>query len=410
MVMKTIVTKFGRYLQTDIEYLLKGSFWLGLSNATSSVAAFGLTVAFANLIPKETYGTYQYLLSIASILVIPTLSGMPTAIIRSVSRGYDGAFIQGVQSQVRWGLLGGLGSLVAGSYYFFHGNMLLSTSLFVATLFIPIMDPLASYTAFLTGKKDFRSVSFLNGISQIVRVILFISVLFITKNLLFVILTYFLTSTFVRLCSFLWTIHRYRPAKIHDPTLIHYGKHLSLMNVIGTIASQADKILLWHTLGPTSVAAYSVALSPVLRIQSLLKITELLALPKFSTQDKDLAKRNLPKKLGKLFVITGLITIGYILMAPLLYSIFLPQYIHVVIFSQIFAVVLLFFPQKLLGVFLKAQANKKVLYILSVVNPIVKIISLAILIPLFGVAGAIFATIIPYAANTFILVYAFRKT
>ena len=38
---------------------------------------------------------------------------------------------------------------------------------------------------------------------------------------------------------------------------ILYGKHVSIMSAVGTLANQLDNILVYHLLGPASLALYS---------------------------------------------------------------------------------------------------------------------------------------------------------
>ena len=73
-------------------YLAQGGFWIALGHIVNGLLAFSLIVAFANLLSKETYGIYRYILSIAGVLNIFVLSGMGTAISRSVASGNEGAF------------------------------------------------------------------------------------------------------------------------------------------------------------------------------------------------------------------------------------------------------------------------------------------------------------------------------
>ncbi len=51
-----------KYIKTDMIYLVKGGFWLTLGQIISSVSSLLLVIAFANLLPKETYGIYKYFL------------------------------------------------------------------------------------------------------------------------------------------------------------------------------------------------------------------------------------------------------------------------------------------------------------------------------------------------------------
>ena len=82
-----------RHTKTDMVYLASGGFWLTVGQIISSAATFGLAIAFANLLPKETYGTYKFVLSIAGILTIFTLPGMVTSLTQAVARNFEGSVI-----------------------------------------------------------------------------------------------------------------------------------------------------------------------------------------------------------------------------------------------------------------------------------------------------------------------------
>src|SRR5690606_7328003 len=79
-----------RYTKTDMVYLARGGTWLTLGTIAATALAFISALVFANFLPKDVYGTYSFVLSMAAILAIPTLHGMMTATARAVARGYDG--------------------------------------------------------------------------------------------------------------------------------------------------------------------------------------------------------------------------------------------------------------------------------------------------------------------------------
>ena len=128
-----------KWLKTDMVYFSRGGFWLTAGQMFSSLSAFLLSIAFANLLPKETYGTYKYVLSIASILSIPTLSGMTTSLAQAIASGSDGSFIPAVKARIKWGLLGALASLILASYYFYQADTTLTISFLMAAVFLPFM-------------------------------------------------------------------------------------------------------------------------------------------------------------------------------------------------------------------------------------------------------------------------------
>src|SRR3990167_3737338 len=110
--------KTQKYTKTDNVYIVKYGLWLTAGQLISTASSFLLVLAFANLLPKETYGIYQYALSITAILAIPTLSGIDTAVTRAVSLGYEGSLKKGLKTKIRWGIIGSMASLGLAGYYY----------------------------------------------------------------------------------------------------------------------------------------------------------------------------------------------------------------------------------------------------------------------------------------------------
>ena len=92
-----------KYTKTDMVYLAKGEFWLVSGQIISSAATFLLAIAFANLLPKETYGIYKYVLSIFGLLAISTLRGVEAALSQAVAKNYDGDFLVILKTKMKYG-------------------------------------------------------------------------------------------------------------------------------------------------------------------------------------------------------------------------------------------------------------------------------------------------------------------
>jgi O-antigen/teichoic acid export membrane protein len=399
-----------QWTQTDMVYLTKGGFWLTLSQIAASLSSFLLAVAFANLISREVYGTYKYVLSIVTILSIPTLSGMHIALVQAIARGYEGVLIRGVIMKMRWGFFGSVGGLAVAGYYYFAGhNLTLTISFLIAAAFLPLMEAFLLYDSLLAGRKLFPLETKLNSTVNLIAVAIMISVLLLKPSVILVVAAYFISYTLLRFGCFLFTWRRLKPNKEEDSSAITYGKHLSVMNIVGAISSRLDQILLWHFLGAASVAVYSFALAPIEQISGFLKMVLSLAFPKLAAQDPEVIKKTLPAKMMKFYFFTAAGALAYVIFAPYFYDLFFPQYAEAVNYSRLFAIILLFFPQKLIGSALQAKVKTKILYILSAVNSIVRIAGLVIFLPLYGITGAIVANIIPYAVNTVLLYYYLKK-
>jgi O-antigen/teichoic acid export membrane protein len=399
-----------KYIKTDMTYVAKGGFWLTLDYAVLLIISFFLTIAFARFLPKEIYGTYQYILSLAGIASVFSLSGINSALIVSIAKGYDGSFWPVIKTKIRWGMI----SLVIGSvmsiYYAYQTNYSLAISIFIASLFLPFLNAFSSYNVVWEGKKLFKQRVILNSSVQIIFGIVLLAVIIFTKNIISIISAYFV---FYTLLYFLCTIITSRKAlsgQPEDNNVIRYGKHLTVMNVIGIIASQIDKIIIWHFLGAISVAVYSIATALPRKIGYFFENVFAIALPKLSQKDATEIRRTLFSKVIKIFVITLVIIIFYIFVAKYFYMWFFPQYSDAVSYSRLFAVAYIFIiPQMLLGSFFTAHSKKRELYILRLITPTLKIILFFILFPFVGVWGVIGSIVISQAISFIVASILFLK-
>jgi len=398
-----------RFFQTDLSYLFKGGSWIIASKLVASFASFLLVLAFGNLVSQTTYGTYQYVLSIVGILSVTTLPGMTNALTQATAQGREGVFYEMTALRIRWGLIGGALSLLMGTYYFFQGSKELVTPFLLAAMFIPFMDSLTLWSGTLAGRRDFKHSALCTAVFQLLRLLTILPVLFVTDDIAIIIGVYLTSTTFLRALLTLF-LHRFRkPNAEYSGSYIPYGKHLSLMTLLGSISTVADKIILWHFLGPVALATYAFARTPIIQVQSCFKFIEALAFPRFAATEGHVLKRTLPTKLFRSLVVIVPTMILYVILAPWLYSIALPQYTDSVIYSQVLALILLFLPQKLMVATLMAHSQKKALYTLTTITPLAKIFLQLGLIPVFGLWGAIIGTIIPYLIGFIILSYFFRR-
>lgn len=406
MIMLQAVANF---FQTDLSYILKGGSWLGVGRVVSFVASSLLLLAFGNLVPKATYGTYQYVLSIAAILTVATLPGMNTALTQAVAHGNEGVFYEMTRVRIRWGLIGGLLSLIVGTYYFVIGDAQLTLAFLIVASFIPFMDSLTLWSAVFFGRKDFKHSSIFSTLFGLLQVSSILLALSLTTDVTIIIAVYFISTTVIRMSLTLIFHFFYTPNSEVSENYISYGKHLSLMAVLGAISSEADKVLLWHFLGPSALATYTFALGPVVYVQSCFRSLESLAFPKLASTHARILRKTLPTKLIRLFIVIVPCVVVYVMLAPTLYGIFFPQYIGSATFSQALSLLLLFLPQKLLGATLRAKSQKKALYIVATVNPLVRIVLLVFLVPAYGIWGAVFAVIIPAFLNLLAMSHFFRR-
>lgn len=399
-----------KWTKTDMVYLTKGGTWLTSSQIVSSVSALILSIAFANLIPKEVYGNYKYILSIVAILSIATLGEINTSLTQAIANGYKGSLLYPMKYRMKWGLLAAIASIFIALYYFINDNNNLGIAFIISSIFLPIMDPLLVYNSFLNGKKLFKNYAKYNVSVRILSILVMIGFLFFTHNLILIILIYFLSNTVIRAVILYIVTKKYHfNKKEKSKEIISYGQHLTVMGIINTIAGQLDKVITYHYLGAIELAVYSFAIAIPEQIKGVFKNINTLAFPKFSAQNNTRYDKNFLHKLAKYILLTLLIFVAYIIAAPFIYKILFPQYHEAIFYSQIFALSLLAFPGGILITKLQSTKEKTKLYQFNFVTSMIQIILLFSFVKFYGLIGIILARVVTRFVSLIFSVYLYVK-
>ena len=396
-----------KYTGTDMIYLVRGGSWLTFGKAVEALSGLGIMVLFGFLISKETFGAYQYILSIAAIVGIFSLYGIDTALIRTVARGNEKMLVPCFKTKLKWGSIGGLISLIISFWYFSQQNFQLGLSFLIVALSLPFINALLVSFSFWQGKKRFDVHNKYYIFYCLLSAFLLAAAIVLTKNLPWLVLGHFLGFAVAGFIIYKLTVKNISQGEEEKET-ISFGKHLTLMNAAVIISTYIDKIIIWKFLGPISVAIYTFAERPVLKFKNLAPISA-LALPKLSQSNIKEIKKGLLKKFLKLFSVAGLLALIYILICPYIFKIIFPEYLNSIIFSQVLAIILIFSPFDLLSTSFLAAMKKKELYLIQTVAPILKIILFLILIPLFQIWGAVFSVLISQTLNGLLILYFFLK-
>ncbi len=370
-------------------YAARGGFWLVIAKGVALSTSLLLAISMANLISPEVFGSYKFVLSATGIFGAFTLTGASTAMIQSVARGYEGAFRVCTREYLKWSI-GSVGiALAAAGYYFINGNNVLALSFLIVAIGNPILVSSSFFSQFISAKKDFKTGSIFDSIADVVPVISLIAATFLTKNPSLLIATYFFSGIAVNIILREETLRKFRPNDRIDPETSSYARHLSAMGIIGKIGENIDKILVYHYLGAASLAVYAFAQTPIAQLKLLNDIPAQLAFPKLSERSLPELQKTLPRKIFMLMGIILVIVCTYIFAAPFLFSLLFPKYVEGVIFTQVLALSLVFAPGSLFSAALTAHMKRKELYISQSVLPLIKIGLFIVLLPLFGIWGAV---------------------
>jgi O-antigen/teichoic acid export membrane protein len=398
-----------KYTKTDMVYFAENSFWINANTIIVTIFSFILSILFARFVSKEVYGTYQFLLSISSILTALTLTGMNSAVGNAVARGFEKVFSDSIKIQLRFAILPFLASMVLSIYYLLQDNLVLSLGAVAIGLIMPLTNTFNTWGAYMTGKKAFKPIFFY---TQIVNLFYFGTMLvpiFWLPQALPLVLVNIVFGLLANFIIYLQVNKKYPPNNQGEEGALKYGKLLSLSNILPIAVFHIDNIVVFHFLGAVELAIYSFASNIPDRFMSLLRPVPTIAFPKFAEMGESGVGRVLLQKLYRFLlaaVIAGLI---YILAAPYIFHYLFPQYQDSLLFSQVYvAVSALSVVTSLSTTALFATRSPKI-YITNVVNPLVGISTVILGGYFFGMWGVIGSRVISNAFNLVTTTYFIKR-
>jgi len=386
-----------RYTKLDMVYFASGNFWQTFGQVVNSILALALLLIFANFLPKETYGTYRYLLSLAGLLNIFTLSGMSQAVAQAVSNGHEGALRTSVRYQLKWNSLLMLVFLTLGGYYLFRHNYAVMGGLLVLGLCVPLVSAFNTYGAYLGGRREFRLHNLFSVLSTLIYVAGMIVAIFLSGKVIWLVAAYALTALASNALFYFVTLRRFKPPLEPAEDTLRYGRHLTYINLMAPVVSQLDSIILNHFWGAAPLAVYSIAMAIPNRAVPFVKSWVDVSFPKLATKTLEEIHATLYRRIaqGMLF---GLVMTGcYVFVAPYLFKYFLPQYLDAVFYTQVLSLMFIFsVPNRYIATLFAAQKMSRHLFVIGAVQSAFRLFYYIVL----GIWGGILGLVIAQVAGT----------
>ncbi|MFQ5977126.1 MAG: lipopolysaccharide biosynthesis protein [Candidatus Heimdallarchaeota archaeon] len=385
-----VIEKLSKRLGLDFEYFLKNSTYLVLSQILEAIASFTLVLIMINMVSKEFFGKFKFILSVIGLIGIFALPGMASAIVIGVGKQSEGIFRDAILTSIKWSSLGSIALLGVALYFSLFETESLSMIFFFMAIIFPLYAPSVLYSAYLNGKKAFGKLGALQATIAIVKTIVTISVLILSGDFNLVLSSYFLTDAIMRgaITFIFFGETRKGPA---DNQALKFGKKMTILELPSLIIFYIDHIIVTFWLGFEELAVYAITIYIPELIKGFFKIIAPLTLPKFVTIENYRLKRIFWSKMAQLFLLTVVVSLLYVLVSPMLFRILFSEYQKHVLLSQIFMLSFLTFPVILITTLFQSRALTKELYRFRAINFVVQLSLLIVLIPALGLFGAILA-------------------
>ncbi len=380
----------------DLWYVAYSGFWVTILNLMLAAVSFLAIIVLTNILTKHEYGLYRFVFTLSSIFTALTLTGANAAVTISVAKGREGTLKDSIRFQIIFGVIPLLLGSVLVAFYFLTGNSFLATSVLIICLAVPIASAYNTYSAFLAGRKVFRWLAILNFIVAALPLFLSILVYLFVGQILAIITTYFLSSAILNYLSYRFVVGRFHPNKFKDPKTPGYILPLSLLNVVGTFAQYLDSLLVFHFLGATSLAVYSLAIAIPEQVRTFSKVFPTIALPKLAVTSVNELKRLLPGKVLLFSFFIALLIVGYYLLSPIIFNLFFPKYPEAVPLTRLASLMMISAIPGVFGSTLVAKFKTGSVMLAGISIPVTQIVLTILLGYIFGLSGLIFAKVLTH--------------
>ncbi|MDO8264900.1 MAG: oligosaccharide flippase family protein [Candidatus Parcubacteria bacterium] len=389
-----ILIKTQKYTHTDNIYIFKGGFWLSLGQAMNMIILLVMSVIWARFVPKEVYGQYNYILSIAGLIAVFSLGGMEGALTPAVAKGFGKTIWPILKTKFLWSTLTVVSGCGLAIYYWINGNTILAISFLIAGIFSPLINNFSIYLAYLSGERRFDIQAKYSILRVILASAVSAGVIFLTKNVIFLIASYFIVNGFLHVLFYFLALRAVPPKGGIDYKAINFGGHLSFIGILGTFAGYIDRILVFHYLGAVQLAIYSFATLLPEQINSFLKHFQVLAIPKLAVRDEKEIKETIKKRTAILALFLIVVIGIYAISARFIFNFLFPSYSDSVFYSIIYSFSLLGAVAIIPGTTFVAKTKTKILYKYNIITNVFKIIIMFFGLHYFGLLGMIVGLVI----------------
>ncbi|MES2006524.1 MAG: oligosaccharide flippase family protein [Patescibacteria group bacterium] len=398
-----------KYTKTDMVHFFSANFWLNISRFIAIGSGMALTVAFANLLTPESFGTYKYVLASAGLIAAFSANGLMLSLSRAAAQGNLNIIPTVVRIATLWSIPASIGALTISLWYFSHSNIELGFAFLCIAFTNSISNGIGITKGVWQARGEYKLATIVGLPKMILPAVVILLTILFTKSVFWILLAYFLSNLLVSVFGYFFMLRHLRVKSSSEGAqeAIRYGQQVSLLGIFQLASAQIDQLLLWHFSTPVALATYALAMTPVNEVRNLLGNFLTVLFPKLAIKTKEEAYRTVPLRMKQMFIAALILTIIYILCIPFLFKYLFPKYLESVLVSQVLALTILFQPRAIVDTLFAAHAEMgNRLKILTISQVIDFALALA-LVPFFGLWGVVWATLLSEAISAlmFILVY-----
>ena len=356
-----------------------------------------LTIFFlVRSITTYDFGHYSLLLSIISILSIFSLPGLATATTQSVARGFSGTYRVCLKASSLSGLAITAFCLFMSVYYW-NTDIQVSLCYLVMAICVPCIHSLGLWKSVYKGKEDFSTITKVGVFVAFCRSVLMIAgILTFNGSLLAPFSCYVVVPALANVLMTFKTLKSISSEEEEEEDGSYsYGIQTTFYGIINILANHIDKLLLFNFLSPVSLALYAAAEKIPEMSKGLIQDFGKVLAPRFARFSF------FSDRIDRILSIIS-IALGT---AIVVFSFFALPWVMSLIFGDIYDDAIPYAQWLMLSIAIGNHATMRAVFITSQLDvvgyrnyisimSVLRIFASICLIPIFGVWGAVYATIL----------------
>lgn len=324
---------------------------------------------------------------------------------QSIARGFAGTYRTAVPTTFISSLLGTIALIIAAFWYQNTGENNLAIGFSIAAIIFPFMHGLTIWQGAKTGTEDFQSLLKLQGSTAVIMHTLMIAAILLVPGsyhipLLMLMIVPAILNVMMIITD-LKAIPRDAPTEANN---IAYGIKTTLYGAFNTVAKHMDKILLFLFLSPASLATFVAAdrLADLLR-NSIQDVGATLA-ARFAKHDHYSEELDKILKLFCLVIGIAIVIFAFTFAPWILTTIFGEAYSDAIPYMQaLMCSVAIANIATLRFRYIRSKLDDKSYRNIVISTSMIRIITSLVLIPLYGLIGAVISTFVYRVVMTVIV-------
>lgn len=370
----------------------------GMANlAIASLDGFFLNVLLVRYLSYEDLGNYKLFFSVLNILILLSINGLGTSVTKAVAKKFKAFFKKAVIVSALFSFIASAVLIVLAFSYYRDSEI--KWALLLASFIVPIYYGFNTWEPYYYGEKRFKTVFLLNSLIGGTRFLTCALILYFYRNYFYTIIAYLLIVSVYNLIFFFWIIKRIEPEKVEKKKEKDYLKHgfkLTGSSAVSVVAKNIERIILNSVSSATMVGIYSVVSVFPTFIKNSLKILINVPTVKLASRSEADNRRIIKKGLVFIFLFGLLVFAVFWAITPLLLKFFFkvddPGMVY---YGRLLLIPIVFMPISLTIKYLASYqgSGSSVLKLFTTID-IIKLVLLAIFIPLYKIEGIIIALIL----------------